>query len=171
MTSTGCMSAVQIRPTLSDVAQFAPGSVALVDEPDGVGIAGMPMNFVAAPTIHEQVGTLFDTELSVRFTPVAVRYDYGDGTVRTVAPGARTWAQLGLAQFSATPSSHAYRAGGRYVATAAVQYSADFNLGRGWVPIDGILTIPTGSAAIQIFEARTALVERTCLEDPTGPGC
>lgn len=160
-----------IRPTLADVARFAPASVAIVDEPDGVGIVGMPVNFVTAPVVHEQSGTLFSVPIAVRFTPVAVVYIHGDGTQRTATSGGATWAALGLPQFSATDTSHAYASRGTYTAQARVHYAAEYNLGPGWLPIDGLLDIPTAPVDIQVLEARTALVDKTCVENPGGPGC
>ena len=159
-----------IRPTLADVARFAPASVAIVDEPDGVGIVGMPVNFVTAPVVHEQSGTLFSVPIAVRFTPVEVVYLHGDGTQRTATSGGATWAALGLPQFSATDTSHAYASRGTYTAQADVRYAAEYNLGAGWLPIDGLLGVPTAPIDIQILEARTALVERTCVKNPRGPG-
>lgn len=169
--TNACYTIEVIRPTLTDVASFAPASLPLVDEPDGVGIVGMPMNFVVSPTVHEQAGELFDLPISVRFTPASVVFVHGDGTARTAATGGRTWAQLGLPQFSATETSHAYGARGTYSAQAIVRYSAEFNLGNGWSPIDGLLEIPTAAMGIQVLEVRTALVDQTCLENPGGPGC
>lgn len=160
-----------IRPTLADVARFAPASVAIVDEPDGVGIVGMPVNFVTAPVVHEQSGTLFSVPIAVRFTPVEVVYVHGDGTQRTATSGGATWAALGLPQFSATDTSHAYASRGTYTARADVRYAAEYNLGAGWLPIDGLLGVPTAPIDIQILEARTALVDKTCVENPGGPGC
>jgi hypothetical protein len=131
-----------VQPTLSDVASFAPASAPFVDEPDGVGIVGMPMNFVATAGVHEQAGTLFDLPVTVRFTPTSYRFIYGDGTSRDSPTGGRTWAALGRAQFSATDTSHAYAARGTYTATATVRYAAQANFGNGWIDVPGLLDIP-----------------------------
>lgn len=159
------------QPTLADVARFAPASVPLVDEPDGVGVVGMPMNFVVDAQTHERTGTLFDLPVTVRFTPASVLFVHGDGTSRVSDGGGRSWAALGLAQFSATPTSHAYTARGGYTASAVVRYAAQVNFGNGWVAVPGVLEIPTTSGDVQIFEVRTALVDKTCLENPGGVGC
>lgn len=159
------------QPTLADVARFAPASVPLVDEPDGVGVVGMPMNFVVDAQTHERTGTLFDLPVTVRFTPASVLFVHGDGTSRVSDGGGRSWATLGLAQFSATPTSHAYTARGSYTASAVVRYAAQVNFGNGWVAVPGVLEIPTTSGDVQIFEVRTALVDKTCLENPGGVGC
>lgn len=160
-----------LRPTLADVASFAPTPVPLVDEPDGVGVVGMPMNFVVDAAVHEQTGELFDLPVTVRFTPASIVILHGDGTSRETATGGRTWAQLRQAQFSATATSHAYGARGTYPAGGIVRYSAAVDFGNGWVAVPGLLEIPTPSTSVQILEVRTALVDRTCAEDPTGPGC
>lgn len=169
--TNACYTFEVVRPTLADVASFAPASVPLIDEPDGVGVVGMPVNFVVTPTVHEQAGELFGLPISVRFTPASIVFVHGDGTSRTATEGGRTWAQLGLPQFSATATSHAYGARGTYSAHAIVRYSAEFTLGNGWSPIDGLLEIPTAAMDIRILEVRTALVDETCLENPSGPGC
>ncbi|WP_231860794.1 hypothetical protein [Microbacterium laevaniformans] len=160
-----------LQPTLTDVASFAPASAPFVDEPDGVGIVGMPMNFVTTAGVHEQAGTLFDLPVTVRFTPTSYRFIYGDGTSRDSATGGRTWAELGRAQFSATDTSHAYAARGTYTATATVRYAAQANFGNGWIDVPGLLEIPAGATTLQIVDVKTALVDKTCLENPRGPGC
>lgn len=160
-----------LRPTLSDVASFAPAPLPLVDEPDGVGIVGMPVNFVVDTAVHQQTGELFDVPVTVRFTPASVLFRHGDGTSREAADGGRTWAALSLPQFSATGTSHAYAARGTYAASAIVRYAADVDFGSGWVAVPGLIEIPTPTMTIEVLEVRTALVERTCLENPAGPGC
>ncbi len=107
----------------------------------------------------------------MRFTPVGVTFAHGDGTSRTTTTGGSPWAVLGVPQFTATSTSHAYAARGTYAVTTSVQYVADVDFGSGWSRVPGILSTPGGSTGLQIVEARTALVAHTCLEDPTGPGC
>lgn len=160
-----------LRPTLADVASFAPAPAILADEPDGVGIVGMPMNFVVAASIHTATGTLFNLPVTVRFTPASFVFSHGDGTSRTSASGGRIWSALGQAQFSATATSHAYGSRGTYTASAVVQYVATVDFGNGDVPVPGLVEVPTPGSSIQVVEARTALVDRTCVERPSGPGC
>ena len=157
--------------TLTDIAQFAPGPAATVGEPDNLGVAGMPTNFVATASVHTQTGTLFDFPLTVRFTPVGYDFDYGDGTASSSATGGQTWASLGQAQFTPTSTSHIYRERGTYDARVTVQYTAEVDLGTGWFPVAGQLTIAGLTQQIRIFEAHTALVARTCAEQPAAPGC
>ncbi|WP_292830633.1 hypothetical protein [Microbacterium sp.] len=160
-----------LRPTLTDVASFAPAASLLADEPDGVGIVGMPMNFVVTATPHTATGTLFDLPVTVRFVPASFVFVHGDGSSRTSPTGGRTWAALGQEQFSATATSHAYRTRGSYGASAIVKYSATVDFGTGDVKVPGLLEVRTPTTAIDVVEVRTALVERTCLENPSGPGC
>lgn len=158
-------------PTMSDVASFAPAPAVLAGEPAGHGIVGLPTNFLVAVGEHTAAGTLFDLPVTVRFTPEYITLRPGDGTYRTTATGGRSWASLGLGQFSPTDTSHTYSARGTYRAGAVVTYSADVDFGRGWRPVAGTLDIPTATYAVEVLEVRSALVERTCAEDPGGPGC
>lgn len=157
--------------TLTDVASFAPRLAPPIPEPDGVGIAGLPVNVVASARTHTRTGELFDLPVTVRFRPVSFSFDYGDGTTRESRTGGATWQQLGLSQFTATATSHAFRERGEYIITTVVHFAADVDFGTGWIPVEGLLAVPAGATTVEILEARTALVERTCHEDPNGIGC
>lgn len=157
--------------TMTDVAQFAPAPATTVGEPGNVGITGMPANFVAAASVHTRAGTLFDRPTSVRFTPVRFSFTYGDGATTTTNTGGRSWAALGQAQFTPTPTSHSYRERGTYSAHVTVHYTAEVDIGGGWFPIDGELSIDGPARQIRVYEAETALVARTCAEQPGAPGC
>ncbi|KJL49196.1 hypothetical protein RS84_00308 [Microbacterium hydrocarbonoxydans] len=157
--------------TITDLASFAPKPTALAVEPGNAGIANMPANFLAAESVHTQTGTLFDIPLTVRFTPIAYDYTYGDGTTATITTPGRSWADLGQAQFTPTPTSHVYMERGTYEADVDVRYTAEIDFGLGWYPVSGELTSDGPSQQIQIFEAHTALVAHTCTERPTAPGC
>lgn len=157
--------------TITDLAAFAPAPVTAAGEPDNVGIAGMPTNFVAAASVHTRTGTLFGLPLSVRFTPVGYDFDYGDGDRATTATGGQTWGSLGQAPFTPTATSHVYQERGTYLADVDVRYSAEVDLGIGWFPVSGELTTDGPDQEIRIFEAHTALVAFTCTQKPTGPGC
>ncbi len=161
-----------IRPiTISDLAQFAPAPAALAGEPDNVGIAGMPTNFVTNASTTTQTGTLFGRPISVRFTPTAYDFHYGDGSTTTTTTGGDSWAALGQAQFTPTSTSHAYQDRGIYAADVDIRYGAEIDFGTGWFPITGELTTDGPPQQIRIFEAHTALVAHTCNERPDAPGC
>lgn len=157
--------------TIADLAQFTPASIAATSEPSNVGIAGMPTNFVASADVQTRTGALFGAPVTVRFTPVAYVYTYGDGASSTLTTPGRTWSSLGQAQFSPTPTSHVYERRGTYTAEVDVRYAAEVDVGAGWVPVAGELTSDGIDQQIRIFEARTALVARTCIESPGAPGC
>ncbi|MFV0375570.1 hypothetical protein, partial [Microbacterium sp.] len=168
---TGTVTAGTSPITMTDLARFAPDDTTTIAEPDGVGVVRLPVNFIAPATEHTTTGTLFDQPVTVRFTPIEYEFIHGDGTTATRTTPGRTWADLALPQLTATDTSHAYTERGTYTAHTLVHYTADIDLGTGWTPVPGTLTIPTPDTTIHIYELHTALVEHTCDEDPTGPGC
>jgi hypothetical protein len=72
--------------TLDDLASFAPVEGAPHMEPTGWSVAGLPTNFWITTSSHVVDGLLFDRPASVRFTPAAARYSYGDGTAAVRTP-------------------------------------------------------------------------------------
>nr|WP_314843919.1 hypothetical protein [uncultured Microbacterium sp.] len=176
---TGNCVGVQVLPTvgvvpaitISDLAQFAPEAITAGAEPGNVGIAGMPTNFVAVAGAQTRTGAILGLPLSVRFTPAGYDYHYGDGATATVTTAGLSWAQLGQAQFTPTPTSHTYQNRGTYLADVDVRYTAEVDLGTGWFAVDGQLTTDGPTQEIRILEAHTALVAHTCLENPRAPGC
>jgi hypothetical protein len=158
--------------TLADLASFRPATPSLSGQPAGFAVAGMPANLVAAASVQDIPGTVLDWDVTVRFTPVAFEFTHGDGTTTVHDTGGATWDQLGQAQFTPTPTSHVYRHRGTYAVAVTVRYAASVNFGTGtWQPVPGHVTATTGGYTVQVLEARTALVDQTCEEDPNGPGC
>ena len=157
--------------TISDVARFAPDGPVLVGEPENVGVAGLPTNFVASASVHTVNGELFGFPVTVRFTPVAFDFAFGDGAATSTASGGQSWDDLGQAQFTPTPTSHTYPERGTYSANVNVRYTAEVDFGIGWFPISGEVTATGPSQEIRIFEAHTALVAHTCEQAPSSPGC
>ncbi len=148
--------------TIADLASFAPSPADLATEPAGYTVVGLPTAFLVTAAAHEATGTLFDLPVTVRFTPAAVSVSPGDGSSLTAS------ASTGGA---AAAGSHTYTARGTYTATASVDYAAEVDLGTGWRAVDGILSIPTTSHTITALEAHSTLVQHTCIENPSGPGC
>jgi hypothetical protein len=157
--------------TLADLASFVPAAPALNSEPAAAGVVGMPTNFVASAEEQTLGGALFGRPVTVRFTPAAFVFTYGDGQTGRSATGGASWESLGQAQFTATPTSHAYAERGTYLVSVAVQYAPAVDFGTGWIPVAGVVTASTGGYEVDIYEVRTALVDRTCTENPAGPGC
>ncbi|WP_019179289.1 hypothetical protein [Microbacterium yannicii] len=157
--------------TLADLQSFRPVTPELTGEPAGFGVVGMPTNFVAAASEQEIPGVLLGYPVTVRFTPTAFVFSYGDGASARSASGGATWAQVGTVQFSPTSTAHVYGERGTYRASVAVEYAAAVDFGTGWIHVDGVVTAASGAYPVEVVEVRTALVDGTCAEDPGGPGC
>ncbi|GAA2901637.1 hypothetical protein GCM10010455_27000 [Microbacterium esteraromaticum] len=157
--------------TITDLATFSPAEGTIVGEPDSLGVVGLPANFVTEASPHVRSGDLFGFPVEVRFTPVSYTFHYGDGESTTSSSPGASWKSLGQAQFTPTGTSHTYSERGTYDARVDIAYTAEIDLGVGWFPIEGQLDIPGPTQQIRIFEAHTALVARTCAEQPSAPGC
>ena len=158
--------------TASDLASFRPELPSLTGEPTGFGVVGAPTNVVAAASEQFMTGPLLGWDVTVRFLPAGFIFDYGDGTTARSTTGGASWASLGQAQFTPTATSHVYRERGTYPVGVTVQYVASVNFGSGnWRPVTGYVTASSGGYDVRVFEARTALVDQTCAENPRGPGC
>lgn len=158
--------------TIDDLVSFRPSAPILTGQPAGFGVVGMPANVVASASEQFLVGEILGWDVTVRFTPAAYVFSYGDGAVVRSASGGASWEQLGQAQFTPTATSHVYRDRGTYPVTVAVEYAPAVNFGSGtWRPVDGVVTAIAGGYDVQVVAVRTALVDRTCVEDRHGPGC
>lgn len=158
--------------TLADIASFRPAQPTLAGEPAGFGVVGMPTNLLASASEQRIPGTVLGWDVTVRFVPVAYVFDNGDGTTTRAATGGASWAALGQGQFTPTATSHAYRARGTYPVSVTVEYEASVDFGSGtWRPVPGVVRAEAAGYGVRVVEVRTALVDRTCVEDPTGPGC
>lgn len=157
--------------TLADLVSFRPVTPELTGEPFGFGVVGMPANFVAAASEQELTGTLLGYPVTVRFTPTAFVFSYGDGMTLRAASGGTSWEASGAAQFTPTSTSHVYAERGSYITGVSIEYTAAVDFGAGWQNVDGVVTARSAGYSVEVVEARTALVDRTCLENPTGPGC
>ncbi len=157
--------------TIADLVTFAPPGALVVGEPDNVGVADLPANFVGTAETSQTAATLFGFPLSIRFSPVSFTFDYGDGTTQESASGGATWAALGQAQLTPTTTSHVYAERGTYLARVDVHYAAEIDLGGGWFPVQGVVTAAGAAQEFRVFEAHTALVAHTCGERPDAVGC
>jgi hypothetical protein len=157
--------------SITDLVTLSPATATPSADPGNVGIAGLPTNFVTMASVHTRTGTLFGAPLTARFTPVGYDFTYGDGTTaHTTTPGA-TWDALHQPQFTPTATSHVYDDRGTYDTTVTIHYTAEIDIGTGYIPLAGTLTTPGPTQTIRIYEAHTALVQHTCTEKPTAPGC
>ncbi len=158
--------------TLRDIAAFRPQDPRQSMQPDGWMVVGLPTNFMAHTARHVVSGTLLGQPADVRFTPVAYRWRYGDGSAaRLTTPGA-PWGALGLSEFDATATSHVYRASGTYVITLDVEHTAEYRFAGGaWRSLAGVIVLPANDLIATAGDAVTVLVDRDCTVAPRGPGC
>lgn len=158
--------------TLADLVNFRPDVGIQRMEPAGWMVIGLDTNFYVETAAHVENGVLLDLPASVRFTPVAYRWDYGDGTAKTTSTGGASWRALGLREFDPTATSHVYRAPGTYVISVSVDFRAEYSFGAGtWTAVEGTVPVPSAPLTARAGDADTVLVARDCLQNPRGPGC
>ena len=157
---------------VADLVSFRPHAAAVSGEPTGVGVVGMPTNILAAASTHDLRGELLGYPVLVRFVPQAYIFDFGDGTTITSVTGGTSWAALRQAEFTPTATSHNYGARGNYRVTISVRYGAsvlfDDTL---WRQVNGQVRSAVAGYDVRVVTASTALVDKTCIERPRGPGC
>ena len=164
--------AVPGTPTLSDIASFRPVVGTAHMQPNGWGVVGIHTNFYATGDAHVVTGTLLGQPASVRFTPIAWHWDYGDGTAASAASPGGTWAQLGVREFDGTPGSHLYTVKAGYTVRLSIEYAAEYQYaGQPWLPIAGTLLLSANDLTITTWRVKTVLVAEDCLDDPSAPGC
>ncbi|WP_168203742.1 hypothetical protein [Humibacter ginsenosidimutans] len=158
--------------SMSDLTSFYPSKPRASSEPDGWTVVGLDTNFMTDATVHTATGRLLNQQASVRFTPVGFVWDYGDGQRATTRTAGASWASLRVAEFSPTPTSHAYAATGTYDVQVIVVYTARYRLGSGaWRDVTGTLSLSAPTLKVIASDATTVLVRRDCAADPRGPGC
>ncbi|HLP23045.1 MAG TPA: hypothetical protein VK139_03270 [Microbacteriaceae bacterium] len=166
------MSAPTPRVTIRDIATFIPAAPIASSEPQGFGIASLPVNLITRASQHIVPGRLLGAPAEVRYTPVGVRWSISDGTVIGSRSLGASWAALGLPDFSDTETSHRFASPGRYSANPTVRYHADYRFAGGpWTSIDGTVTAPGAAITLDILAGKSALVEHTCNELRTAAGC
>ncbi|MDM4763018.1 hypothetical protein QT381_08355 [Galbitalea sp. SE-J8] len=159
--------------TLSDVARFAPGRGVVFLEPEGWALVGLPMNAYGAPAPVTASGVLFGAAVQVRFTALSWRWDFGDGVVLDTVTAGGSWRTLGQDEFTTTDSSHVYAGRGTVQVVADVIYRAEYRFAgvQEWTPVEGTLTVRSGEWDVLVGTASTVLVNGSCTQNPTGPGC
>jgi hypothetical protein len=158
---------------ISDLAHFTASPGSIVTEPSGWAILDLPLNAYSTATPHTVDGTLLGQPATVRFTPIAWTWDYGDGTTARTTTGGAPWSELGLTEFDATPTSHTYTTRATRTLSLTTEFHAEYRLNDGpWIPITGTLTLPaTAPITLRTVTAHTALVAHDCRATPHGPGC
>ena len=158
--------------TLTDIASFRPTPGVQHMQPDGWTVPGLDTNFYAVSDVHVVAGTLLGQPASVRFTPVAFHWTYGDGTSANLRVKGATWQALGVGEFDPTPTSHVYVNEGAYTIRLIIDFAPEYRFaGSPFVPIAGVIPLPANDLHITVDGAHTVLVEHDCAANPTGPGC
>ncbi len=141
-------------------------------QPNGWVVPGLDANFYAIVGQQLVPGTLLGQPATVRFTPVGYHWNYGDGTSALRSTKGGTWAQLGLADFSPTPTSHVYAADGEYVIRLSIDFRAEYEFGSNpFRVVNGTITLPANELRVTATGAKTVLVDHDCLVNAGGPGC
>lgn len=170
ITSTVIAEATEI--TLEDIASFIPATPGSVSEPGEWTLVGVPTNFILSAEQHIVDGMLLGLPAQVRFTPVAGHWRHSDGGRVDAATLGASWAALGVAELTPTATSYVYRIGGTYTINSFVEYSAEYQVNGGaWIGIDGTVTADAPPLVLRAFQGSTALVNRSCVEEPSAAGC
>jgi len=158
--------------TIRDLKNFTPTPGSDHMEPDGWMIVGLSTNFYSVVSTEVENGILLGRSASVRFTPIAWNWSYGDGASAVLGTAGSTWAAQGIHEFDPTPTSHVYGTAGTYEIDLSIQFSADYKFGNGnWKPVIGTLTVPANRLEATAGNAKTVLVAHDCSENPAGAGC
>lgn len=158
--------------TIQDFVSFAPAAAAAASEPGAFTVRKLHTNFVARAGTHIRAGELLGQPASAEFRPVAYEWHYGDGTSRMASSAGATWQQLGLREFDPTVTSHVYSDKGTVTATLVTHYAVRASYADGiWWPVPGTLAVASTPISLEVLSINTVLVDRTCAESPTGPGC
>ena len=157
---------------VSDLQNFPAPIAPTGMEPNGWAIVGLAANFWTGASSQVSDGLLLGAPAQVMFTPIGYHWNYGDGNTTTSSNGGASWAALGLAEFSTTPTSHVYTEKGSYSVVLTIDYHADYSFGdQGWRPVEGIVTVPSTPFTVVAARESTVLVAEDCLTNPHGPGC
>ena len=82
------------------------------------------------------------------------------------------WKQLGVDEFEPTGTSHVFDHAGTFAIRLTISYAAEYQFGgAGWIPIAGLLAVPSNVIEARAVTAKTVLVAEDCTDNPTGPGC
>lgn len=129
-----------------------PPAAVTVEPPGGRVLINIETNAVATAAVTTLPTEVLGQPVTVRATPVAYTWDFGDGTTLgpTTDPGA-AWPVLG--------TTHVYTAPGAYQVTLTTTYTGEFSVAGGpYLPIDGTATVSSPSQPLAALSATTDLV-------------
>jgi len=158
--------------TLRDLSHVEPASPTLTTQPAGWSIVGLPTNLIAHISTHVVSTVVLGRSVDVEFTPVRFDWAFGDGTAVATSGGGASWEQLGLPEFSATPTSHRYTSGASVRPVVTVTYSVRYRwVGRDWISVEGTLNRGASAPILFLQNADTVLVTSPCAASSPAVGC
>lgn len=143
--------------TVTDLAQAKPNPAHIRMEPDGWALLNSPTNFWIETGAPEVQTTLFNTPVTVEFTPTKVQWDYGDGTPTTTSTTGASWTALGQQPNTATETSHTYTTGGTYTVRATIHYQAAIHINGTRIDVTGTIQQTATTAPITLYRFSTVL--------------
>lgn len=144
--------------TLEDFRRLPiPAQEVLLEPGNGYALVGVPLNVVAgtAPALLQT--QLLGAAVSVRATPVAWHWDFGDGTALgpLADPGAA---------YPALGTTHTYERGGTLTVTLTTTYAGEYSVdGGAFAPVPGTADVVSVPVPLDVLTGGGALVQ-----DPTG---
>lgn len=146
--------------SVSDLAQFQPVGGAIQVEPGWWTLPRVHTNVFVSVREHEVAGELLGVPIEVRFTPRSFRWSLGDGNTRTTSSGGSSW---GSEQFSASATSHVYRAPGTYSIGVVIEYSVSYRYVSGpFVPVTGTVFQRVNPTSVTVLRVTPVLVDQGC---------
>lgn len=177
VTSSATTPAASTSSTSSaaDQAGFSPDSITLSTDKDSAA-PGQSVAFNVGAAVHFKVGSVLGQAVTVRFTPTAVSWDFGDGPMPDQAFD------------SAVPTRHAFSLTGSQLVLARVKFVAAYRFAgqTSWTSETGYLaksasvTVVIGRATSQPAmpaqpggnpARRIRLVTSDCRANWSAPGC
>ena len=146
--------------SINDIAEFAPGQASFLLEPAGWSLPLLPTNVISSAGEITESGELLGWPIEVKFTPIAYRWNWGDGTTSVSSVPGSSW---GSRQFSSTATSHVYELSGDYRVSLAVTYRASYRFAGGsLVELPGEITRSGGERLVEVLSVTPVLVDRGC---------
>ncbi|WP_180357600.1 PKD domain-containing protein [Streptomyces sp. NP160] len=140
--------------TLADFRSLPIPPQQVVLEPgNGYALVGVPLNAVAGTAPAVLATAVLGAAVSVRATPVAYTWDFGDGTVLgpTPDPGAL---------FPALGTTHTYERGGDVLVTLTTTYAGEFTVDGGApTAVAGTADVASPPVPLAVLTGAGALVE------------
>jgi len=98
--------------------------------------------------------------IEVRFTPVAYRWSWGDGSDSVTTRAGSAW---GAKQFSPTGTSHVYEQSGDYVVSLEVTFEAAYRFdGGAFQSLPGQIIRSSGQRVVEVLSVTPVLVDKGC---------